>query len=456
VLNQEDGSVEQVPPTDLRARTYRGDVLVDAAIQWVNQQPAGQPWMVSLSFATTHTPLVQPPVQTLPSAEPDSSNLDCGDTVDQRILSNQMEEALDFEIGRFLTATGLATSGLGGQLIYDPRKTNTYVIFVADNGSLGAVVKLPFDSSRAKSTAYQTGVWVPAIVAGPGVNQPGRKVSSMVNIVDLYGLVGELAGINAQKAVPRPIDSKPMLPYLSNPQQPSIRDTNYTEIGTNEHANGALNGPCVYNGTSCTQIAPSKGVCQDNNGVWWGADATDPSTDGIPAEGLPLCCDVAVWQHDHDETIADNIYPLQAYGMRNDHYKLVLNKYQSYDAVANACAATSSLEFYEINEDVPNPKLDREDSDLLANGNRLTPIQQANFQALNVKLTKLLASQPSCPGDVNLDGVVNQSDIEQWSAFEALSQYSTWADINQDGLTNQADLNLIRQNLGPCRAPSRG
>ena len=39
--------------------------------------------------------------------------------------------------------------------------------------------------------------------------------------------------------------------------------------------------------------------------------------------------------------------------------------------------------------------------------------------------------------------------------FEALSQYSSWADIKQDGLANQADLNLIKQSLGPCRAPTR-
>lgn len=468
VINHEDGTVEQVPPTDIRARTFRGIEAVDAAITWVKQQPSNQPWMVSLSFATAHTPFMQPPSQTLPSTEPDSSNLDCtsgsGDSttggecgfgcrniVDQRIISNEMEEALDFEIGRFMTATRLATSGPNGRLIYIPRKTNTYVIFITDNGSLGAVVKPPFDPSRAKSTAYQTGVWVPGIVAGPGVVEPGRQTDAMVNIVDLYQLVGELAGINVHKGVPRIVDAKSMLPYLKNPNQPSIRETNYTEIGTNRHANGEINGPCVYAGTTCTQIAPTKGVCDDNNGIWWGPGATDPSTRGIPADGLPLCCDVAIWQHDHGETISDNIYPLQAYAIRNDHYKLVINKYQSYDATTNACASTSSTEFYEINEDVPNPKLDTADSDLLANGNQLTPVQQKNFDALSAELKALLASQPSCPSDINLDGVVNQLDVAQWGMFEELSRrLSSWADVNQDGLTNGVDLEIILQHLGPC------
>ena len=48
-----------------------------------------------------------------------------------------MEEALDTEVGRFLVTIGLASRAPNGQLIYQPQKTNTYVIFVTDNGSNG-------------------------------------------------------------------------------------------------------------------------------------------------------------------------------------------------------------------------------------------------------------------------------------------------------------------------------
>jgi hypothetical protein len=451
VINNEDGSVIQVSPTDIRARTFRGIEPVDAAINWIKQQPPHQPWMVSLSFASVHTPVMQPPSDLLAATEPDSSNLDCANVNDQRVLTNEMEEALDTEIGRFLVALGLATRDAKGNLIYNPAQSNTYLLFVTDNGSTGSVVKVPFDGTRAKSTAYQTGVWVPGIVAGPGVIQPGRDVNAMVNIVDFYELVGDLAGINVQGAVPWTLDSQPMLPYLRNPQAQAIRQTSFTQIGTNEHANGQINGPCEYNSTTCTQIAPTKGVCEDNNGIWWGPGATDPITEGIPPSGLALCCDVAVWQADHGLPISANIYPLEAYAIRNDQYKLVINKYQSYDAAANACAATQSTEFYEINEDVPVPKLDTADADLLASGKPLTPIQQQNYNDLNTQLQALLASQPACPGDINLDGVVNQLDIAQWTMFQQLSMgYSSWADLNQDGLTNNADLNIIEQHLGPC------
>ncbi|MGO9602932.1 MAG: sulfatase-like hydrolase/transferase [Candidatus Binataceae bacterium] len=450
-INEQDGTVQEIPSTDLRARTFRGIEPVDAAVAWIKSQPAKQPWMVTLSFATVHTPVIQPPSQLLPASDPDSSNLDCADPNDQRVISNDMEEALDFEVGQFLVEIGLATQAADGSLTYNPRASNTYLIFVTDNGTNGSEVKLPFDPIRAKSTAYQTGVWVPGIVSGPGVVQPGREVNAMVNIVDIFELVGELAGINVHKAVPQTIDSAPMLPYLKNPRQTSIRQTNYTEIGTNLQANGVINSPCQFNTTTCTQIAPTKGVCEDNNAIWWGAGATDPSTAGIPPQGLQYCCNVAIWQHDHGQTISTDIYPLQAYGIRNDQYKVVVNNYQGYDAATNSCAPTTSTEFYQINEDVPIPKLDRAGSDLLASGVPLTPVQQKNFDALSAALNALLASEPACPWDINLDGVVNDEDIAEWSMLVSLSMgNSSWADINQDGLTNQTDEDLIEQHFGPC------
>jgi hypothetical protein len=99
VINNEDGSVVQEPSTDLRARTFRGTEQIDAAIAWINQQPTNQPWMASVAFASAHTPVMQPPSGSLPLSEVDSSNLDCSNAVDQRALTNEMEEALDGEVG---------------------------------------------------------------------------------------------------------------------------------------------------------------------------------------------------------------------------------------------------------------------------------------------------------------------------------------------------------------------
>jgi hypothetical protein len=107
-----------------------------------------------------------------------------------------------------------------------------------------------------------------------------------------------------------------------------------------------------------------------------------------------------------------------------------------------------SAEFYEIDEAVPIPKLDREDSDLLALG-PLSFRQQANYDALTAQLQRLLASQPACPGDSNIDGVVDGRDLVDWDEYRALAQgKSSWYDFNLDGLTDGADLATIQQNLG--------
>lgn len=114
-----------------------------------------------------------------------------------------MITAMDTEIGQILVGTGVATANSDGSLNYSPDATNTMVVIIGDNGTFAPVVKLPFDLNRAKGYVYQTGVWVPLIVAGPLVNSPGREVKSMVNVADLFQLFGEIAGIDVHRAVPK-------------------------------------------------------------------------------------------------------------------------------------------------------------------------------------------------------------------------------------------------------------
>jgi hypothetical protein len=447
VINGPDGSVEAVPPTDLRARTFRATAVVDAAVSWIKSRPLDKPWMATVSFASEHTPFMQPPVDPDTGAGADTSDLDCGNAIDQRKLSDAMVESMDSEIGRLLVETGLATRSTAG-LVYTPEATHTMVILVTDNGSLGTVVKAPFDATRAKGTAYQTGVWVPLIVAGPLVNSPGRAVSHMVNIADVFELFGEIAGIDVHAAVERPLDSASMLPYLEDPNQASIRTTNFTQIGENLQAGGTSNGPCVI-GTGCTQIPPTKGVCEDNGGIWYGAGSTVAN---VPAEGLVRCCDVVDFFVKSGETPVPGITTYSSVAIRNDKYKLVQNRAFLYESAESPCVDTMTLELFEIDEAVPVPKLDVEGAELPQGA--LTAEQQTNYDALLAALTATLA-QVSCPqdGDGNLDGVVDQKDLDNWATYEAGGKSSPY-DINLDGLTDAADEAIIQANMGKdCGSP---
>jgi len=445
VINDLKGAVERVPATDPRARAFRATSVVDSAVGWVNAQPSGKPWMATVSFASAHTPVMQPPADQEPAGT-NSSDLDCAKSTDQQALTDLMIESMDTQIARLLVETHLASQGPTGELVYTPEKTNTMLIIVGDNGTLGSAVKPPFDPTRAKGTAYQTGVWVPLIVAGPLVNTPGRAVSSMVNIADIFELFGEIAGLDVHQSVPRPIDSVSMLPYLKDPSQASIRSTNFSQVGVNLQVAGALNGPCLFGGRSCSQIPVSKSVCEDNAGTWYGIGST---VAGVPAAGFARCCDVVVFMASHGATTLPSINPDFSAAIRNDDYKLVQNKTLKYLANESPpCVETQTLEFYAIDEAVPAPALDKAGSALVMDA--LTPVQQANYDALLAALTAQLALSPLCGADGNLDSVVDRQDVADCKSLEVSEGWglSSVYDLNLDGITDSRDEAIITEGEG--------
>jgi hypothetical protein len=451
VYNEPDGTVIQLPLTDARTRGYVTDATTAAAVRWINSENAlHRPWMATVAFANSHTPYQQVPASLLSSNSPDSSNFSCtgndpADEIYTRVLSNQMTEAMDTEIGNVLVEAGLATRNSDGSLHYDPAQTNTLVVIIGDNGTFAPGVKAPFDPARAKAWVYQTGVWVPLIVSGPMVASPGREVASMINIADLFELFGEVAGIDVHQAVPRShrLDSASMLPYLTNPNQQSIRSSNFTQIGENIHVGNQTPPPCVVVLTqppSCVQLFTSQGLCESEGGNWYGPGAPQqyPSCCAIQAARLPAYPD------------GIDILPDAQWATRNDNYKLIQK------AQPNCVNGDTTLtEFYEVNEGPVNPKLDTsanvlcsEDSTAHACPNGLNQEQLANYNQLLFDLQATIASEPACPGDGNEDKVVNSLDVLWWQYFALSNGGSSWYDFNYDGLTTEEDLAVIQQHLG--------
>lgn len=458
VYNYPDGSTASMPATDKRARLYRSTVIVDEAVKWIRSRKKNEPWMASVNFTADHTPIQQPPPPKGASAADNeaSSALDCTTTSGLREASNLMIESIDADIGRLLVETHLARRGEDGRIVYDPERSDTMIVLIGDNGSLGTTVKAPFSVPRAKGTAYQTGVWVPMIVAGPLVEEKNRSVPQMVNVADLYSLFGEIAGItDVRAAVARPIDAEPLLPYVLDPDQAPIREWNYTEVGVNLQAGGAINGPCTIE-NSCTQIPVTRGVCEDNNGTWWGRGHGDLGPD-VPEEGFRYCCEVV----DHvlrqgctsgDTGCPYSITPLVSVGIRNEHYKIVQNSLKIYVSPEEVCKDQTFTEFYEVDEAVPTPNLDDDGDDLLTGP--LSPEQQQNFDQLSGRLATLLASEPACPADGTLDLVVDQDDLDGWALYAAPvgSGGSSVFDLDLDGDTDLDDKTFIEAHLGAdCR-----
>ncbi len=455
VINEEDGTVIPRDPNEMRLeRGYVSDATTASAADWIHQQDtAGKPWMATVAYAANHTPYQQPPRDLLSPATPDSSGLSCTGTTMQnvvatRVISNQMIEAMDTEIGQLLVRTGLASKNHDGSLNYDPGKTNTMVIIIGDNGTFASSVKVPFDSSRAKAYVYQTGVWVPLIVAGPLVASPDREVKHMVNIADLFQLFGEIAGIDVHQAVPKShiLDSQTMLPYLTEANHPSIRQTNFTQTSSNIHV--ATPGPCVVQITpqpTCVQLFNNQAICVSEGGAWYG--------DGAKTQ-YGSCCEVqrsGIYKDpDSDPDGILTLLPVDQVAARNDDFKLVRKTVTMCGATDGSDENVPQTEFYRINEKAPLPKIDKDGDSLCGEacpaGLKGVPLE--NYNALAASMDATLGSEPSCPGDGNEDKRVNARDLADWYFFSIHDGGSSWYDFDHNGVTDKADLQFITTYLG--------
>ena len=260
----------------------------------------------------------------------------------------------------------------------------------------------------------------------------------------------EIAGINVKQAVPRTIDSAPMMPYLENAGQTSIRTMNFTQSGYNIQANGGQNGPCLIFNT-CTQIPISKSVCEDNAGVWWGVGYTDasvigPSVGPSSNEGYQQCWEVnqALYKSSRPQI---KISAGASSAIRNATHKLVQNQTQTYNSANDSHSVVITNELYAINENAGSPALDTPGS-----ANQLDPNSYPDiYNNLLTQLNSVLASQPDCPGDANIDGQVNAEDSNVWQQLSGWG-LSSVADFNFDGLTNSADQQTIQSKQGQCPA----
>jgi arylsulfatase A-like enzyme len=450
------------PPPYIVARTYSPIESTTAAIDWIKEQPSGNPWMVTVAYSSIHAPYQQAP-QRLTPALSDLSGVSCdgSNITDTRTLSNQMLEAMDTEIGRLLINTGLAARDQNGVLHYDPSHSNTMVVIIGDNGTYGPGVKAPFDLTHAKGFVNQTGVWVPLIVAGPLVNTPDRNVENMVNVADLFQLFGEMAGLDVRQYVPpaRKVDSVSMLPYLRNPGQRSLREFNFTQTGINISATERP-GPCVLSippktplVRTCVQLFTSPALCAQEQGTWYGP------VNG--QGGYPTCCALKA-----SNTVPDfDTLPLAQAAVRNDNFKLIQLTEEVCSATGVVTGTTTDYGLYRVNQAVPIPKIDFQFTNLITDPkqptNGLTPQEKAAFVSLKAELYNILSSEPTCRGDGNSDGVVDSTDIANWQKFNGMG--SSWYDFPTldpstgkyayDGQTDNGDLAVIVNNLGRTCKP---
>jgi hypothetical protein len=345
---------------------------------------------------------------------------------------------------------------------------------MGDNGTYVNSVKLTspgrFDPPRSKGSAYQTGVAVPLLVAGPIVQAPGREVTHQVSAPDLYRLFAEItqADVNANVPASRPLDAQPMLAYLTNPNQGAIRSLNFAEMGTNFVNPSAVvtPQPCVIEAVNaCIMVFPNKALCEDQSGVWYGEGS---GLAGVPQEGFSHCGQAQSYRKALNPDDTTTVLPDASKAVSDGRYKLVRLNRKTYtidtaNPVNSAYVENRNTdELYQIDmAATPDPVLDREGSEIAIGSPVITaPLNNEQLQAYNTLRTEMNKRDDvagynynydsvNCPGDGNRDGVVNQADLDNWLELSRLNNgQSSWYDFNHDGRTDAADQAIIQGNLG--------
>jgi arylsulfatase A-like enzyme len=445
-VNQGGAAFQEIP-----ARVYADTDQAELATAFIlEHRAAGTPWMCSLSFTGDHDPWQQPPAELLPPGTQWPQDLPYACDVEpgidsaglqQRLLSDWTIESMDRQIRRVLLSTGLASIGPKGLTINAP---DTLIVIIGDNGSFLTTVKAPFNPVRAKATAYQTGIVVPLVISGGPVVAPGRAVDAMVNVVDLFELWGEAAGLDVREAMPgtRQLDSFPMMPYLRNPVQEPLRQFNYSEYREPYQAEPCY--PCLFTlpgEATCTDsILTTQQLCESQGGVWYGPGGV---VTGAPQD---TCCEL--FQALDEPAGFAVVYSTQQ-AITDGRYKLIANTLESCSV---PIPGTAAYEFYDLSQcpfatELFGRGIDNPGANLLTSGTPLSPEQSAALDSLSAELDALNTDMAPCLGDVNLNGVVGGADLGAMLSFWGGPSV---ADLNNDALTDGADLEILIGAWGPC------
>lgn len=237
---QEKPPVRSLP--GIKPTTFAPVVKVADTINWIHdreQTTPNKPWFAWLAFNLSHATIKRQPSQ---MAIPDADTLDaatytelkaCGGVFGTQDRGNctgeaqmrGMTNALDTVVGKLLNVVD--------------KIPNTYVIYIADNGTpmygrphLNFIDNMYITrKGRGKGTGYESGARVPLVIRGPGIT-PNTVSKEFVHAADLFSTIMSLAGLTPPKRVTNAagngtvlLDSVSLTPILFN-KATQVRDPN--------------------------------------------------------------------------------------------------------------------------------------------------------------------------------------------------------------------------------------
>lgn len=164
---------------------YTTDLIGQEATRIIKTHDTSKPLFLYVPFNAPHSPFQAPEDQL-------KRNHHIQDT--RRRTFAAMVTSMDDAIGKILGAANL----------HLPRD-NTLIFFCSDNGGITRVGSNG-ELRGQKSTIYEGGVRVPAIMAWDGAIKAGSKVTEPLHITDLYPTIARLSGSTLKQK--KPLDGK--------------------------------------------------------------------------------------------------------------------------------------------------------------------------------------------------------------------------------------------------------
>ena len=95
-----------------------------------------------------------------------------------------------------------------------------------------------------KHTNYEQAMRIPLLMVAPGVTRPGTHTSALIETVDVFPTLCELAGLPAPTAVPQPMDGRSQVAVLRAPAT-TLRDHIYHAYPRNRPGKGEAIGRAI-------------------------------------------------------------------------------------------------------------------------------------------------------------------------------------------------------------------
>ena len=193
------------------------------------------PFFLAVGFVRPHLPFIAPErhFAHYPHEDVDLPDVpidDLDDVPDEAIrLSNEARFGMDESqqrkaIAAYYASVTFMDEQLGRLLDTLDRldlRDNTVVIFISDHG-----FNLGEHTCWQKLNLWEESVRVPLIISAPGIETAGSQSDAVVELIDLYPTIADLAGLQGE--VPSIVQGESLVPLLESPADINPDETAYT------------------------------------------------------------------------------------------------------------------------------------------------------------------------------------------------------------------------------------